>query len=227
MNIPERHAAENARAYAIRVLLDNIISLALPPGSAVSENELGSVLHLSRTPVREALMELGRRNLVDIIPQRGSYISKIDYQIVEESRFMRLVMEKAVLQLACQGIEESWLNALEDNIERYSALLQHSHPAEEFLELDNRFHRLIFESVNKLWTYQKIQEQMVHFDRLRALSTIHGGGQHTLRDHEDLLYALRRKDAEMALMLMERHLTRHLFEKESLLREHPQYFLEG
>ena len=85
MELLDRQPSENARSYALRVLLHNIITLELAPGSAVSENELSLVLKLSRTPVREALIELSKMGLVDIQPQRGSYIAKIDYELVEES----------------------------------------------------------------------------------------------------------------------------------------------
>ena len=68
MKLFDRSPGENARNYAIRVLLYNIINLELAPGSAVSENELSSTLNLSRTPVREALIELSKSSLVEILP---------------------------------------------------------------------------------------------------------------------------------------------------------------
>lgn len=224
MNILDRESRENARTYAVRVLLYNIINLELPPGSAVSENELSAALSLSRTPVREALIELSRINLVEILPQKGSYISKIDYELVEESRFMRLVMENAVLKLACKGIDQKYLDALERNLEEQRKYLDRDN-AEEFMELDNEFHRLIFESVNKMWSYRIINDQMVHFNRLRALSLKSIKNKYSLKDHEDILYAIRRKDPEMAEMLMTRHLTRHLMEKSELLELYPDYFI--
>ena len=76
MKLLDRQPAENARNYALRVLLDNIISIELPPGSPISENELSSLFHISRTPVREALIELSKLQLVEILPQRGSYVCK-------------------------------------------------------------------------------------------------------------------------------------------------------
>ena len=83
MKILERQPSEKARSYAIRVLLYNITALELPPGSSVSENEVSSVMNISRTPVREALIELSRMDLVDILPKRGSFISKIAYRLIE------------------------------------------------------------------------------------------------------------------------------------------------
>ena len=127
MIILDRNSSETARSYAMRVLLYNIIHVELQPGSAVSENELSSALSLPRTPIREALIELNRIGLVEILPQRGSYISKINYAIVEESRFVRLVMETAVIKLACESITDDYLLALKQNIEQQKACQCNNH----------------------------------------------------------------------------------------------------
>lgn len=225
MKLLDRKPEENARSYAIRVLLFNIINLELPPGSAVSENELSSVMILSRTPIREALIELSRMNLVEILPQRGSYITKIDYDLIEESRFMRLVLETAVLKLACeQGVSDSHM----EHLRRILKMEREFIDSEDFaiqLDLDNHFHKTIFESVNKLRTYDILRAQMVHFDRLRTLSLISIKNTRTIDDHENILYALERRDSELAEMLIARHLTRHQIEKEELVNRYPEYFV--
>ena len=149
MIILEKKRSENARTYAIRVLLYNIVHLELSPGSAVSGNELSAILSISRTPVREALIELNRIGLVEILPQRGSYISKIDYNLVEESRFLRLVTENAVLKILCEKIENDDFDELEYNIKKQQRSLDRK-DSETFLELDNEFHELLFRAANKL-----------------------------------------------------------------------------
>lgn len=225
MKILDRTSSENARSYAIRVLLYNIINLNLLPGSSVSENELSEALSLSRTPIREALIELSCIHLVEILPQRGSYITKIDYDLVEESRFMRLALENVVLTLVCQGIPQEYIADLNRNIEAQRKVHEEK-DHEKLLELDNQFHRLLFESVNKTWSYKIVKEQMVHFDRLRTLSARSDFNKYTLKDHEDILYAVTRQDSEMAQMLMTRHLTRHRTEKSGLLDMYPEYFIK-
>jgi DNA-binding GntR family transcriptional regulator len=72
MIITERLPKESARDYALRILKHNIIHLELAPGIVVSENELSSQLELSRTPVREALIELSKSGIVEILPQRAA-----------------------------------------------------------------------------------------------------------------------------------------------------------
>lgn len=217
MELLDRQPSENARSYALRVLLHNIITLELAPGSAVSENELSQILKLSRTPVREALIELSKMGLVDIQPQRGSYIAKIDYELVEESRFMRLVLENAVLALVCEGISPEHEEMLRANMEEETRHLEAGDYTRLF-ELDTDFHRLLFTSVGKAQTYSIIHSQMVHFDRLRALSLKSLKPDKIVEDHENILYAIGRRDSELAEMLMTRHLTRHRVEKSELIK---------
>ena len=224
MELLDRQPSENARSYALRVLLHNIITLELAPGSAVSENELSLVLKLSRTPVREALIELSKMGLVDIQPQRGSYIAKIDYELVEESRFMRLVLENAVLALVCEGISPEHEDMLRANMAEETRHLEAGDYPRLF-ELDTDFHRLLFLSVGKARTYSIIHSQMVHFDRLRALSLKSLKPDKIVEDHENILYAIGRRDSELAEMLMTRHLTRHRVEKSELIKLYPDYFV--
>lgn len=171
MKIEKKLPGENARMYAHRIILDNIINLELPPGSAISENDLSVSLNLSRTPVREALIEMTRLDLVKIYPQKGSFVSKIDYDLIEESKFIRLSLELAALRLLCeQGIPADVLTLFHKNLEAQRRYVQNPGVYNTMLELDNEFHKLIFQAVNKQRTYEFIRTQMVHFDRLRVLA---------------------------------------------------------
>ena len=221
MKITEKRAGENARIYANRMILDNIVNLELPPGVGLSENELSVQLKLSRTPVREALIEMGRIGMVEIIPKKGSFVTRIDYDFIEEARFMRMSLENSVMDLACrEGISAGALSKLEENLERQKKVAQ---PLEDvaLMDLDNAFHRLLFDSVNKGRVYAVLQSQMVHFDRLRNLSL----RTFKVNDHENILYALKKRDCELAEMVMTRHLTRHQVEKKDLCALYPDYFL--
>ena len=101
MSVFERLANEKASEYAYRYLRKNIIGLEFTPNSRICEADIAKELGLSRTPVREALLELVKNKLVVVYPQKGSFVSKIDYNLVEESRFVRLVLEKAIIDIAC------------------------------------------------------------------------------------------------------------------------------
>lgn len=224
MKILEKEKNENTRTYVLRVLTENIIDMQLPPGSLVSENDISVKLNVSRTPVREAIIELSKQELIDVYPQRGSYVSKLDYELIEETRFMRLVLEKSVLELACeQGIPEETLLKLRQNVNMAKYYLENSQ-RDQLLAMDNEFHKLIFESVNKTRIYQILKLQMIHFDRLRSLTMQSIKDIKIVEDHENILYALERKDSELACMMITRHLGRHQIEKEELIQAHPDYF---
>ena len=145
---------------------------------------------------------------------------------MEESRFMRLVLEIAVAKLACKGISEKYLNAMRENLDAYrKADCVGDH--DRTLALDNAFHELIFLSVDRAWVYNNLKAQMFHFDRLRRLSIgiIADKSENTLKDHEDILYAITRHDAEMAEMLITRHLTHYQADLSSLMEQYPDYFV--
>ena len=132
---------ENSRDFAYRVIREMIVNMELTPGSKVSETELASLLNLSRTPVREALIDLEKSGVVEVLPQKGTFISYINPLLVEEARFLRLTLEKEIVSLLCEPQYQTELNTLEENISLQEFYLQHQN-YEKFLELDNEFHYL-------------------------------------------------------------------------------------
>ena len=202
MKLEERHYAETAREYALRMLKENIISMELKPGAMVSENELAAQLGLSRTPVREALMDMAQYGLVDILPQRGSRISLIDYALVEEARFAREVLEVAILSIVCENVTEESLVQLRQNV-RFQQLSQEPEMSGTFdlMELDNEFHRLLFHIAHKDNTVRMLEGMMAHFDRVRALSLSVVKDQKIISDHLAICDAIERRDVAAAQAL--------------------------
>ncbi len=219
----ERLQREYAREYVIRVLRHNIINMNLKPGQLVSENEIAEKLGVSRTPVREAFIELSRSSLVEIYPQKGTCISPIDMDIVEESRFMRCVMEKAVVQLCCDVLSKSDIVILEENLRLQDSCVEDK-DYKRLLSLDNNFHELLFRSCQKEMTFNLIKSALAQFDRVRILNFAEMDMQITVDEHKKILRAIKNKDKEVASDLMEKHLTRIIFDMSYLMEKHPEYF---
>ena len=150
----ERLAGETARDYAFRVIKDNIVSLELKPGTLVSENEIAMELGISRTPVREAIIDLAKVSVIEILPQRGSYVALIDPKMVEESRFLRHVLDRAVIKVACERAGEDDLAELEENVHLQEFYLEKDNPSKIY-ELDNEFHYLIYKAADRVLTRSK------------------------------------------------------------------------
>lgn len=223
MKLTERLPRETGRDYALRTIKENIISLELAPGSQISENALAAEMGLSRTPVREALIELSKVEIVEIHPQRKSTVPLIDYDLVEESRFMRNLLECAVVELVCGLASPMDLERLNANIRLQNFYLDGAY-TNELMALDNQFHGLLFEIAKKGRVFGLIQNISIHFDRVRAMALSSAKDLKVVQDHQELVEDIRRKDAKAARALMEVHLNRYRIDAASIREAYPQFF---
>lgn len=223
MRLTERNLKETGREYALRMLKDNIINLDLIPGSMLSENELSAEMNLSRTPVREALIELSRVKIVEVYPQKGSAVAFVDYELVEEARFMRDVLEGAVVELVCKMASDKDIENLKENVRLQEFYMENRSP-KKLLELDNEFHRMLFHITSKDQVYHLMDSITIHFDRIRSMSLTVVKDLKTISDHKEIVEAIALKDPDTAKKLMEKHLSRYKFDEEALRREYPGYF---
>jgi DNA-binding GntR family transcriptional regulator len=97
-----RTRGNSAWAGVYQDLREQIVSVALDPGSRLSENELAAGYGVSRTPVREALIRLADDGLVEVFPQLGTYVSRISVREVREAQFIREALETAALPLVAE-----------------------------------------------------------------------------------------------------------------------------
>lgn len=225
MRVSERLPRETGRDYALRVIEENIINLSLAPGSQISENELSAELGLSRTPVREALIELSKVKIVDVQPQRKSVVSFIDYDMVDQSRFMRNTLECAVVELACGMAAPEDIQRLTENVKLQNYYLENASP-EPLMELDDQFHRTLFEIAQKPQVYDLMQNLSIHFDRVRRMALESVKDLKIVADHAAITIAVRDNDPAEARRLMEMHLSRYKVDAAAVRARYPEYFAD-
>ncbi len=223
MVITERKARENAREYALRQIRDNIITLKLEPGSSVSESELAKELGISRTPVREALQELQKGNLIEVYPQKGCVIAHIDFDIVDEMVFLRKILEKAVVEVLCDCISEENMLKLEKNIQLQEVYLDNKLP-DKMIELDNEFHKSLFTMCNKERIYNLMEGTQGHFDRIRTMSVHSVKDIKIVADHKAILNAIKTGDKQLAGEFIIKHLSRYKLDQSEIIEKYPEYF---
>lgn len=223
MRLSERLPRETGRDYALRAIKENIINLELAPGSQISENELAAELGLSRTPVREALLELNKIKIIEIYPQKKSVVAKIDYDLVEESRFMRHLLECAVVQLDCEMATQEGIARLQENVRLQNFYLDNFFP-EQLMSLDNAFHSILFSIARKSQVFALMNNISIHFDRVRSMALASVKNLKIVQDHENIVDAIIRRDAEGARDLMEAHLNRYKIDTAAIREKYPQYF---
>lgn len=225
MKISEKKAGETARDYAFRVIKDNIVSLEFIPGTFVSENEMALELGLSRTPVREAIIDLAKASVIETVPQRGNYVTLIDPEMVNESRFLRQVLDKAVIQVACESHDEEGLAMLEENVQLQEFYLDKNAENKIFL-LDNQFHEGIYKIAKKGRIFEMRSTLMIHFDRVRSLAVETVKDMKIVKDHREMLEAIKRNDKEAAVALVDKHLGRYQFDQDIIRAQYPEYFIK-
>lgn len=102
--LPDEQSLADQAYYAIR---EWIVTLDLAPGSVVNERDLMGRLGLGRTPVREALRDLAREQLVDVFPRRGMFVSGVDVGDIAGLSEVRLVLETEAARLGAERRSET------------------------------------------------------------------------------------------------------------------------
>lgn len=219
-----REIIGSTRDFVYTTLKKQIIELKLKPSYKISEQDIADELHVSRTPVREAFLKLAQEDLLRIFPQKGTFISEIDLELVEEGRFIREHIESAILREACNAFGSDFLFQLETNLTmQILCLKKGSH--HRLLELDDQFHQILFEGCNKSRTWKMIREMNSHFDRLRILRLASNTDWEVLvSQHEEIFHCISIKDVDRAEELIVEHLNLVNFEKEELKQHYPTYF---
>lgn len=206
---------ELSRDYVLRVLKEKIVNMDMEPGSIINESEISKELGVSRTPVREALIELSRSKLVEIYPQRGSYISKIDYNIIEDVRYLRYIVETAIVELVCERRSEEDILKLEEFVQLQEFYMKRDQPEVTFI-YDNRFHSMLYTIVGKQMLESIVDNMNIHFDRVRKLSFQTQKDTNIIKDHLDLIQAIKDQDKVKAKEILTSHLLRYKVDEEMI-----------
>lgn len=217
--LTKREARETGRDYALRTLKANIIRLRLEPGAVVSENELAAEMGLSRTPVREALIELSKVKIVEIYPQKGSAIALVDYALVEEARFMRETLECAALERCCDyGATNEQRETIAENLRNQNHHLCAADRSLRLFDLDNEFHRMLFGMARLETVYEWISSMTIHLDRMRTMHLIAAKENISVNEHEKIAQAIFERDAERAKTILRGHI-RHYEQDDEVIRD--------
>lgn len=144
-----------------------IVSGEFPLGEQLSEASLAAQLGISKTPVREALLRLRADGLIDIQPQRGTFVFSLTPRQVEEICLFREFVEVAALGAAMQTRRAELVDALEDNVRRMS-VAQEAQDWRAIPLLDQAFHQVILEYCENAYLKQAYQLIASKISALRA-----------------------------------------------------------
>jgi DNA-binding GntR family transcriptional regulator len=218
----ERSAPAGVQAYA--ALRHAVVTLGLRPGQPLSEQGIAQQLRTSRTPVREAFIKLAEAGLIEVLPQRGTFVRKISLKAVKDARFVREAIEVAVLREAAGRLGPDFFAVARGLVAGQRAAAA-GNDLERFMALDDAFHRSFAVAVDRGHAWTVIEAQKAQMDRVRYLSLPDATPVDRLVDqHEAIVDAVERGDAPASEAAVRTHLAEVLAVLEPLSRLYPDLF---
>jgi DNA-binding GntR family transcriptional regulator len=189
---------------AYRAIKAAILSLELPPGSQLAERQLGDLLHVSKTPIREALARLEREGFAVTLPYRGTLVTTLTHDDIREIFDLRALLEGHAVLEAIPNFSAADLKQLHGLVDQAAAATARDDPTTCF-QANHDFHQM---SIDRVWN-QRLRSQLTnlsdHARRIRAATApVWRLLGLDLKYHRELVAAAERGDAEAACAAIRR-----------------------
>ncbi|ABD08749.1 transcriptional regulator, GntR family [Rhodopseudomonas palustris HaA2] len=189
-----------------RLLADEIVRGALPPGAPLDETELAHRFKVSRTPVREALRQLVTSGLVESRPHHGAVVAKPSFE-----RLSGMFEAMAELEAMCAGFAAERMTPLErrdlEAIHDELRMLSHHGNPERFHDVNERFHNAIYagahnDYIAEITLATRVRVQPFRRAQFRNLGRL----AKSQAEHDRVVVAIMRGDRNAAAAAMRGHI---------------------
>lgn len=220
----QKHSSFNIGDGVYYSLRKNIITLNLKPGEPLNIKTISEKLNVSRTPVRDALIKLAKEGLVDVVPQKGTSVSKIDLKRVEEERFLRESLELRAIEMFMGIKKESDIVRLQSILDMQKECVINNDLI-ALQEYDDEFHKVFFTTTEKNTCWEIIQSMSGHYRRIRLISLWERPIiTKVIDEHKKILDSIVKGDVQEAISLFKDHSSRIIVEEKELMQKYPEYF---
>jgi DNA-binding GntR family transcriptional regulator len=206
------------------LIRDAIVRLAFTPGEFIRKDAICQRLGVSRFPVSEALGRLADEGFVDILPQRGTRVSRIDIAGCRNAMFMRRAIEGEAMRVIAPRVDDLLIARMEDNLRQQERAIQDG-DGSAFFKLDRAFHDLLLSELGYRRVQSVVDAARAKLDRTREylLRSKHRQSR-SYAEHLAITDALKRRDPDAAQRAMTGHLDRTMDMIEAHAAENPQIF---
>ena len=206
-----------------RLLRTAIIEGELLPGQTISEIEMSKRFSISRQPVREAFIKLAEERLVEVRPQRGTFVKKISIKEVLDARHLREIIEVSIIKEVAQKHDPVLIKKLRALIEQQKET--DPKDARKFLELDEEMHKIIAMHAGREYAWRITEGIKAQMNRVRFLSYDFTSTRTQLAaEHSAIVDAIEAGDGKLASKRMENHLRGILKTLPLVASQYPDYF---
>ena len=196
-----------AKETAFQILKEKIMRQEFQAGDPLPEVALAKSLGVSRTPVREAILELQQAGLVEVIPNRGAFVTFITLKELKNIVQLLQILEGAAVDLALDAMDKAKLEAIETELlafKKEGAEIRF----EETTKPGIRLHDLILEATGneKLFRIGKNIRDQIRSLSFNAVKQYPGRAAETVEEHLRILQALKAGDGAAAKNALAEHL---------------------
>lgn len=210
-------------------LCDRIVHLKYMPGEKISENELSAQYGVSRHVIRSAITRLKDRNLVDVYPQRGTFVSLLDMKYIKTVLFVREAVEHEAAGRLRFLSDERLVRLVQDmreNLVRQAQAIENGIEMEPFYAIDVDFHKLFMYAVGQGDATNLISEHFVHVKRWRNFEIRKVEHLRDLyKEHTKLTDLIEQKDWMGVYDILHYHLNTVERHKDLFTIISPEYFI--
>ena len=189
-------------------LRDYIVEGHIAAGARMPERELCHMLGVSRTPLREALKVLAAEGLIQLLPNRGARVRSFTEQDVQNLFEVVNALEVAAARLACERISDEEISEVNRlHMRMYSQYIHRNLP--EYFRLNQEIHLAIVEAARNPILQATYFNLSARLRRLRysANQVASDRWSRAMREHEDILAALSRRDGPALAEIMYHHIS--------------------
>lgn len=191
-------------------IFEAIIDQRLAPGTKLSEAALCEAFGVGRMRIRQSLLLLSSREVVDLLPNRGAFVASPSAEQAREVFETRLMIEPNVSRLAVQRATEADLAMLGQHLQLEHAA-HHGNKRRDAIRLSGQFHVLLAEVAGNSVALRMVKELVTRTSLIIGIFGSPGVSNCRDEDHDDLFSAFKTRDSDLAARLMEDHL-RHIQE---------------
>ncbi|MCX6138606.1 MAG: GntR family transcriptional regulator [Ignavibacteriales bacterium] len=195
------------RDRIVASIRDSIIAGKIKPGERLLEPDVAKMLGVSRTPLREAFLQLEAEDFVRVTPRRGAVVSDLSVKDAEEIYVVKSALEALAAKLASALMKDETLDklvAINEQMEKKAKAKEPDYRS--LLDLNSSFHRVIVETVQndkltQIVNHLRNQTLRYNFIYLSVLSHL----EESIHEHAQIIEALRNRDGAAVEGLMKNH----------------------
>ncbi|KPC55202.1 GntR family transcriptional regulator [Amantichitinum ursilacus] len=206
-------------------LRQQIIDMALLPGTRINEKDIAQTHGTSRTPVHEAVQRLADEGLIEIMPRVGTFVARIPLDTLEEAMLVRTALELAIAAKAAERADAPAILRLQDILKAQRYCAQQG-DTRGFHQGDEAFHAALAEISGHPGVWPMVLQAKTQIDRYRRLTLpMPGRMEGVVDEHEAVVAAIANNDSNAATAAMRVHLDHVLPILEVTRTMRPEYFI--